>query len=81
MDTISGTHKGEWCGISGTGRTVKFHLAAMYLFGTGDDAGKLVAERIYFDNETVMRQINGDLDTSALPDFRSAQLSAAFGEP
>ena len=56
--TISGTHKGDWCGVAGTGRPVKFHLAGFFLFGKGENSGKLVAERIYFDNETVMQQIN-----------------------
>jgi hypothetical protein len=67
--TISGTHRGDWCGVAGTGRPVRFHLAGLFLFGTGENAGKLVAERIYFDNETVMQQINGKLDASAVPEF------------
>ena len=75
--TISGTHKGDWCGVAGTGRWVKFHLAALYLFGKGENSGKLVAERIYFDNETVMQQINGKLEASAIPDFVNRDQSAA----
>jgi predicted ester cyclase len=67
--TISGTHKGDWCGVAGTGRKVKFHLAGVFLFGTGDQAGKLVAERAYFDNETVLQQINGTRDISTVPSF------------
>lgn len=74
--TISGTHKGDWCGVSGTGRRVKFHLAGVFLFGTGDGAGRIVAERIYFDNETVLQQINGTLDVSAVPSFTSNQRPA-----
>jgi predicted ester cyclase len=75
--TISGTHKGEWCGVAGTGRAVRFHLAALFLFGKGENSGKLVAERIYFDNETVMQQINGKLDASAVPDFVKKDLLSA----
>jgi predicted ester cyclase len=75
--TISGTHKGDWCGVAGTGRRVKFHLAALFLFGKGENSGKLVAERIYFDNETVMQQINGKLEVSAIPDFVSRDQSVA----
>src|SRR5215831_1747002 len=67
--TISGTHKGDWCGVAGTGRTVRFHLAGLFLFGTGENSAKLIAERIYFDNETVLQQINGKLDASAVPEF------------
>lgn len=76
--TISGTHKGDWCGVPGTGRPVKFHLAGIFLFGRDENAKKLLAERIYFDNETVMRQINGKLDVSAIPDFvRKSSIAAA----
>jgi hypothetical protein len=76
--TISGTHKGDWCGVAGTGRPVKFHLAGLFLFGTGENAGKLVAERIYFDNETVMQEITGKLEASSVPDFvRKGRTAAA----
>jgi hypothetical protein len=75
--TISGTHRGDWCGAAGTGRPIKFHLAGLFLFGRGEDSGKLVAERIYFDNETVMQQINGNLEASAIPDFVSRDRTAA----
>ena len=75
--TISGTHKGDWCGVAGTGRPVKFHLAGLFLFGDGTNSGKLVAERIYFDNETVMHQINGELEASSIPDFTTRHKSAS----
>jgi predicted ester cyclase len=67
--TISGTHKGDWCGVAGTGRRVKFHLLGMFLFGSGENSGKLLAERIYFDNDTVLQQIRGTQDISSVPDF------------
>jgi hypothetical protein len=75
--TISGTHKGDWCGVAGTDRPVKFHLAGLFLFGKGEQSGKLVAERIYFDNETVMQQINGHLEAAAIPDFAGRNRSVA----
>jgi predicted ester cyclase len=75
--TISGTHKGEWCGVPGTGRRVKFHLIGVYLFGKGENAAKPLAERIYFDNETVLQQIKGDQDPSKVPDFVGRERSAA----
>jgi predicted ester cyclase len=67
--TISGTHLGDWCGIPGRGRHVRFHLAGFFLFGTGNNAGTLLAERIYFDNDTIMRQIRSERDSSAIADF------------
>jgi predicted ester cyclase len=62
--TVEGTHKGEWCGVAGTGRRVKLHVAVLYLFGKDNSSGKLLAERVYFDNETVMKQIGGHADAS-----------------
>jgi hypothetical protein len=44
-------------------------LAGFFLFGTGDDAGTLLAERIYFDNDTIMQQIRGETGSSAIKDF------------
>ncbi len=67
--TVSGTHKGDWCGVAGSGRPVKFHLAGLFLFGKGENSGKLIAERVYFDNETVMLQIKGELEAPSIPDF------------
>ena len=75
--TISGTHTGEWCGIPGTGRHIRWQIAGFFLFHTGEQAGKLLAERIYFDNDTIMRQIRGDLDAASLVDFRLPQAVAA----
>lgn len=60
--TITGTHQGEYCGVQPTGKPISFELAAFYIFGTGANAGKLIAERIYFDNETVLRQMRGEAD-------------------
>jgi predicted ester cyclase len=64
---VQGTHKGEWCGVAGTGRRVKFHVCVLYLFGKNDTSGKLLEERLYFDNETVMKQINGQAEAASVP--------------
>jgi predicted ester cyclase len=74
--TISGTHRGDWCGIAGTGRPVRFHLAGFFLFGKGENSGKLLAERVYFDNDTVLQQITGKLDASSVPDFSGKERQA-----
>lgn len=60
--TITGSHQGEYCGVPANGRPISIELAAFYLFGDGDAAGKLVAERIYFDNELMLRQMRGETD-------------------
>lgn len=60
--TVTGTHQAEFCGVQPTGQKVKFELAAFYLFGQGAEAGKLLTERVYFDLETVLRQMRGEPD-------------------
>jgi predicted ester cyclase len=75
--TVQGTHKGEWCGVAATGRRVKFHVAVLYLFGKDNNSGKLLGERLYFDNETVMKQINGDAEAASVPQFGDSQLAVA----
>jgi steroid delta-isomerase-like uncharacterized protein len=60
--TITGTHQGEYCGVPAKGKPVRIELAAFYLFGRGEAAGKLMAERIYFDNELMLRQMRGEVD-------------------
>src|SRR5580704_6616308 len=73
--TVQGTHKGEWCGVAATGRQVKVHFCVLYLFGK--TAGKLLAERLYFDNETVMKQITGDAEAASVPEFGELQPAVA----
>lgn len=58
--TITGTHQGEYCGAPASGNPICFELVAFYLFDMDDDSGKLLAERIYFDNETLLRQMRGE---------------------
>lgn len=60
--TVTGTHKGEYCGVAGSGRTVTVELLSFFEFGDGPDAGKIVTERAYFDNETLLAQMRGDVD-------------------
>jgi predicted ester cyclase len=75
--TVQGTHRGEWCGVAGTGRRVKFHVAVLYLFGKDNTSGKLLAERLYFDNETVMKQINGAAEAASVRQFGDFQMAIA----
>lgn len=58
--TITGTHRGEYCGLAPQGRPVSVEVAAFYLFGDGDESAKLLGERIYYDNETLLRQMRGE---------------------
>jgi SnoaL-like polyketide cyclase len=74
---VQGSHKGEWCGVAGTGRRVKFHVCVLYLFGKDATSGKLLAERLYFDNETVMKQINSQAEAASAPEFGDHQIALA----
>ena len=58
--TITGTHRGEYCGLAPQGRPVSVEVAAFYLFGDEDESAKLLGERIYYDNETLLRQMRGE---------------------
>lgn len=59
--TVTATHQGEFAGVPASGNSVTFELAAFYLFGSSDEeAGKLVVERVYFDTDTVVRQLRGE---------------------
>ncbi|MGW1675877.1 ester cyclase [Saccharopolyspora sp. NPDC002376] len=62
--TIDGTHQGEYCDAQPAGRRVSFELAAVYIFRP-EKPGKLLAERIYFDNETVLRQMREEENAPA----------------
>ena len=56
---ITGTHEGEYCGIQATGRRVSVAIMAYFLFHK--TTGHLNAERIYFDNNTILAQIKGEM--------------------
>lgn len=60
--TIKGSHLGEYGGVPASGNRVTIELAAFFLFSSEENAGKIVCERVYFDNELLMRQIRGEAD-------------------
>lgn len=53
---IAGTHLGNYQGLEATGQHVSFSCAFMFEF---DSCGRLKTERLYFDNETLLRQMHG----------------------
>lgn len=62
--TVTATHQGEFAGVPASGNPVTFELAAFYIFGdTDEEAGKLLVERVYFDTDTVVRQLRGDAES------------------
>jgi predicted ester cyclase len=71
---ITGTHSGEYCGIAPTGHRVSVALATFFVFDTA--TGNLNAERLYFDNNTVIAQIKGELSPDHVFDLSRIEQSA-----
>jgi hypothetical protein len=57
--TCTGTHRNEYCGLKPSGCPVRFEVAVFFIFDEEKEPGRLLAERIYFDNETVLQQMRG----------------------
>lgn len=55
---VTGTHSAEFAGVPASGNFIAFPFAAMYIFG--DDPTKLMAERAYWDNDGLIRQMRGE---------------------
>jgi steroid delta-isomerase-like uncharacterized protein len=51
---LAGTHRGDFRGLPATGRSFRCRMLAVFLF-EGDD--RLVCERVYFDQNTILRQL------------------------
>ena len=54
---ISGTHKGEFAGVKPLGNAIRIEMAAFYTFD--ESGGKLVSERIYYDQASLLQQMLG----------------------
>ena len=52
---ITGTHKGEFAGVKPLGNAIHIDMAAFYTFD--DASGKLIAEKIYYDQASVLEQM------------------------
>jgi steroid delta-isomerase-like uncharacterized protein len=58
---LLGTHEGPLRGLPPTGRTFKCRMTAFFLF----EEDRLVNERVYFDQATIMRQLGVAHDPSS----------------
>jgi steroid delta-isomerase-like uncharacterized protein len=50
---LYGTHQGPFRGLPPTGRTFEMRFCAMFVF----EEDRLICERVYFDSNTVLRQL------------------------
>ncbi len=50
---LYGTHEGSFRGLPATGRAFEMRFCAVFVF----DEDRLVCERVYFDSNTVLRQL------------------------
>jgi len=54
---ISGSHEGEYASVKASGNKVRVEMAAFYTFYAA--SGKLISERIYYDQASVLAQMKG----------------------
>ena len=52
--TLSGKHVNAWQGIAATGREFEVPVCTIYTF---DEEGKLADERVYFDNQLIIKHL------------------------
>ena len=60
---ITGTHRGPYLGQPASGNRITISLAAFYIFN--EDSTKLLGERIYFDQASVLAQMQTKAAKSA----------------
>ena len=54
---ITGTHLGDFAGVKPLGNSVRIEMAAFYMFDAA--SGKLIAEKIYYDQASALQQMQG----------------------
>ena len=55
---LLGTMQGELRGVQPTGRSFRCRMCALFLFAPGES--RIVCERVYFDQASIMQQLLGD---------------------
>ena len=55
---LLGTHLGELAGLPATGRTFRCRMCALFLFAPGGE--RIIGERGYFDQGTILRQLTAN---------------------
>lgn len=78
--TVSGAHQGAYLGVAATGRKVSFESGCLFLFEQHGDETRLLCERVYFDNNTLLQQMTSAPDTPAGVGLVAAAGGAVAGE-
>jgi steroid delta-isomerase-like uncharacterized protein len=55
---VTGTHSAEFAGVPASGNFVSFPFCGLYIFG--EDPTRLLAERAYWDNDGLIKQLKGE---------------------
>ena len=72
---LRGTHLGPLRGLPPTGRSFECRMCALFLFGP--DGDRIVGERVYFDQSTILRQLGVAHDPASL----AGRVSTALSHP
>jgi steroid delta-isomerase-like uncharacterized protein len=72
---LRGTHLGPLRGLPPTGRSFECRMTAFFLFPEGGD--RIVGERVYFDQATILRQLGVAHD----PSSPAGRLTTALSHP
>ncbi len=72
---LRGTHLGSLRGLPPTGRAFECRMAAFFLFE--EDGEKIVGERVYFDQATILRQLGVAHD----PQSVAGRVTTALSHP
>jgi predicted ester cyclase len=54
---LTGTQQGEFAGVKPLGNKIRIEMAAFYTFDAA--SGKLLSERIYYDQASALTQMQG----------------------
>lgn len=72
---LRGTHEGPLRGLPPTGRSFECRMTAFFLFPEGGD--RIVGERVYFDQATIMRQLGVAHDPASV----AGRVTTAISHP